>query len=103
MGQPNFESPIYYNNILRKNERQSDTSSTTLIDINQITFLNCTHKYCVCFIDIIDSTKNTNDMMRSDMIQGYYSIFLNLNLVASDANFFSSDHRIRCQIFDLLI
>lgn len=33
----------------------------------------------------------------------YYSIFLNLNLVASDANFFSSDHRIRCQIFDLLI
>lgn len=77
MGQPNFESPIYFNNILRKNESQSDTSSTTLMDINQITFLNCTHKYCVCFIDIIDSTKNTNDMMRSDMIQGYYSIFLN--------------------------
>lgn len=77
MNQPNFESPIYFNNILRKNEGQSEKSSTTFIDSNQITFINCTHKYCICFIDIIDSTKSTNDMMRSDMIQGYYSIFLN--------------------------
>lgn len=77
MNQPNFESPIYYNNIIRKNEGQINNSSTTIVDPNQITFINCTHKYCICFIDIINSTKNTNDMMHSDMIQGYYSIFLN--------------------------
>ena len=77
MNQPNFESPIYYNNMIRKSEGQSVKSSTTIIDTNQITFINCTHKYCICFVDIIDSTKSTNNMMRSDMIQGYYSIFLN--------------------------
>lgn len=77
MNQPNFESPVYYNNMIRKSEGQSVNSSTTIIDSNQITFINCTHKYCICFVDIIDSTKNTNDMLRSDMIQGYYSIFLN--------------------------
>ncbi len=77
MNQPNFESPIYYNNMMRKNEGQSIKSNATIIDPTQITFINCTHKYCICFVDIIDSTKSTNDMIRSDMIQGYYSIFLN--------------------------
>ncbi|WP_148686158.1 response regulator [Candidatus Nitrosocosmicus hydrocola] len=77
MNQPNFESPIYYNNMMRKNESQSIKSNATIIDPTQITFINCTHKYCICFVDIIDSTKSTNDMIRSDMIQGYYSIFLN--------------------------
>ena len=77
MNSPNFESPIYYNNIIKKNEGPINNSTTTLVDAKQITFINCTYKYCICFVDIVDSTKNTNEMLRSDMIQRYYSIFLN--------------------------
>ena len=77
MNSPNFESPLYYNNIIRKNERNYSNSNSSILETSQITFVNCTHNYCVCFVDIIDSTKNTNAMMCSDMIQRYYSIFLN--------------------------
>ena len=77
MSPPNFESPIYYRNMIRRNEGQYRNFNTSALETNQITFLNCTHNYCVCFVDIIDSTKNTNDMIHSNMIQGYYSIFLN--------------------------
>jgi two-component system, OmpR family, response regulator ChvI len=78
MSPPNFEAPLYYNNMIKRNEEHYNNNfNESLLEANQITFLNCTHKYCVCFVDIIDSTKNTNGMMHSDMIQGYYSIFLN--------------------------
>lgn len=78
MSPPNFESPLYYNNMIKRNEEHYNNNfNESLLEANQITFLNCTHEYCVCFVDIIDSTKNTNGMMHSDMIQGYYSIFLN--------------------------
>lgn len=77
MNTPNFESPLYYNNMTRRNELDYSDFNPSLLEANQITFLNCTHKYCICFVDIIDSTKNTNGMTHSDMIQGYYSIFLN--------------------------
>ena len=43
----------------------------------QVTFINYTHRYCVCIIDIVDSTMNTREIIGSDKIRGYYSIFLN--------------------------
>jgi CheY-like chemotaxis protein len=43
----------------------------------QITFMNYTHRYCVCIIDIVNSTMNTREIIGSEKIRGYYSIFLN--------------------------
>ncbi len=43
----------------------------------QVTFINYTHRYCVCIIDIVDSTMNTKEIIGSEKIRGYYSIFLN--------------------------
>jgi two-component system, OmpR family, response regulator ChvI len=43
----------------------------------QVTFINYTHRYCVCIIDIVDSTMNTREIIGSEKIRGYYSIFLN--------------------------
>jgi len=47
------------------------------INEEQITFINYTHRYCVCVIDIVDSTKNTNKIVGSEKIREFYSIFLN--------------------------
>jgi CheY-like chemotaxis protein len=45
---------------------------------NQITFINHTRQYCICIIDIIDSTKITQQLIAdSNKIRNYYSIFLN--------------------------
>ena len=44
---------------------------------NQITFVNFSNNYCICMIDIIDSTKNTYDILESKKIKQYYSVFLN--------------------------
>jgi len=44
---------------------------------NQITFVNFSNNYCVCIIDIIDSTNNTYDILESKKIKQYYSVFLN--------------------------
>jgi two-component system response regulator ChvI len=63
--------------MIRKDKQGFGNSNTAILEPNQITFINCTHRYCVCFVDIIDSTNNTNDMTHSDQIQQYYSIFLN--------------------------
>ena len=44
---------------------------------DQITFINYTHRYCVCVIDIVDSTKNTSMIHGSEKIREFYSVFLN--------------------------
>ncbi len=44
---------------------------------NQITFVNFSNNYCICMIDIIDSTNNTYDILESKKIKQYYSVFLN--------------------------
>ena len=44
---------------------------------NQITFVDFSNNYCVCIIDIIDSTNNTYDILESKKIKQYYSVFLN--------------------------
>jgi CheY-like chemotaxis protein len=46
-------------------------------DNDQITFINYTHSYCVCIIDIVNSTGNTSQIAGSEQIRKYYSIFLN--------------------------
>lgn len=48
------------------------------IDNNeQITSINYSHSYCICFVDIVSSTKNICEMTESNKIQEYYSVFLN--------------------------
>ncbi len=54
----------------------SVTNEDSLQD-NQITFVNFSNNYCVCMIDIIDSTSNTYDILESKKIKQYYSVFLN--------------------------
>lgn len=44
---------------------------------NQITFVNFSNNYCICIIDIIESTNNTYDILESKKIKQYYSVFLN--------------------------
>ncbi len=44
---------------------------------NQITFVNFSNNYCICIIDIIDSTNNTYEILESQKIKQYYSVFLN--------------------------
>lgn len=77
MNKPNLDSPIYYKNIVRRNEILPGDLNATKLNSNQITFINQSHDYCVCFIDMVDSTKNTNGMISPDKIQGFYSVFLN--------------------------
>ena len=43
----------------------------------QVTFINYTHRYCVCIIDIVDSTKTASKIEGSEKIRQFYSIFLN--------------------------
>ncbi len=49
----------------------------TKINEEQITFINYTHRYCVCVIDIVESTKTTSQIEGSEKIREFYSIFLN--------------------------
>lgn len=44
---------------------------------NEITFVNYSNDYCVCIIDIINSTDNTREIVESKKIKQYYSVFLN--------------------------
>ena len=44
---------------------------------HQITFINYTYSYCICFIDIVNSTLVTKELTNSEKIRRYYSIFLN--------------------------
>jgi CheY-like chemotaxis protein len=56
----------------------SDKNVRCIQDFNdQITFIDYSHSYCVCIIDIVNSTGNTFEITGSDNIRKYYSIFLN--------------------------
>jgi len=72
-----FDFPIYYRSMNQTNANTLYNSNNFSSNTEHVTFINCAHKYCVCFIDIVDSTKNTCDINGSDKIRGYYSIFLN--------------------------
>jgi CheY-like chemotaxis protein len=43
----------------------------------EITFINYTYSYCICIIDIVNSTLITKELTNSEKIRRYYSIFLN--------------------------
>ncbi|MDN5846388.1 MAG: response regulator [Candidatus Nitrosocosmicus sp.] len=43
----------------------------------QITFINHARNYCVCIVDVVDSTKTTCEIIESEKIRQYYSVFLN--------------------------
>jgi len=53
------------------NQNATDTKS------DQICFINYTQKYCVCIVDIVNSTLATAGIIGSQKIRKYYSIFLN--------------------------
>ena len=55
----------------------SSTSNKVNYNEEQITFINFSHNYCVCFIDVVDSTKITAEINESSKIQEFYSVFLN--------------------------
>jgi two-component system, OmpR family, response regulator ChvI len=48
-----------------------------LWDSEQITFINYSNYYCVCFVDIVRSTNSTCEITEPNKIRQYYSIFLN--------------------------
>ena len=69
--------------LVNKNSTTKDENNIHLslnegsLQDNQITFVNFSNNYCVCIIDIIDSTNNTYDILESKKIKQYYSVFLN--------------------------
>ena len=68
------------NSIGRDNQIITEYNHLKLHDQNnsdQITFINYTYSYCMCFIDIVNSTLVTKELTNSEKIQRYYSIFLN--------------------------
>ncbi len=52
-------------------------ASNFKLNDDQITFINYTHKYCIAIIDIVNSTKITENLPNSEQIRKYYSTFLN--------------------------
>lgn len=66
-----------------RNSTATDENNTYLspnvggLQDNQITFVNFSNNYCICIIDIIESTNNTCDILESKKIKQYYSVFLN--------------------------
>jgi len=68
---------VYSDEDVKKQNTQVLKVENIKIDENQVTFINYTHKYCVCVIDIVDSTKTTSRIDGSEKIRDFYSIFLN--------------------------
>ena len=47
------------------------------INSTEISFLDHSEHYCVCYVDMVDSTRVISEINKSDKIAQYYSIFLN--------------------------
>ena len=56
-----------------------DQHSLTVYDLDseEICFLPNSHNYCVCFVDMVDSTSITTKISDHQKIRQYYSIFIN--------------------------
>src|SRR6476469_4984555 len=65
------------NNSHELTSSRSNSNFKSNFNDEQITFINYTHQYCVCIIDIVDSTTKTQMIASSEKIRQYYSIFLN--------------------------
>ena len=46
-------------------------------DSDEISFFDYSEQYCVCYIDMVDSTRVISQINKSEKIAQYYSIFLN--------------------------
>jgi len=68
---------VYADKDVKKQNTQFLKVENIKIDEKQVTFINYTHRYCVCVIDIVDSTKTTSMIDGSEKIRDFYSIFLN--------------------------
>ena len=55
--------------------RRNLTATTAITE--EISFLSNSNSYCVCFVDMIDSTKIIAKIAIPDKVRKYYSIFLN--------------------------
>ena len=51
--------------------------TTAVITKDEISFLTHSNSYCVCFVDMIDSTNIIAQIAIPDKVRKYYSIFLN--------------------------
>ena len=47
------------------------------MDCDEVSFLDHSENYCVCYIDMVDSTKVISEINKSNKIAQFYSIFLN--------------------------
>jgi two-component system response regulator ChvI len=43
----------------------------------EIQFTGNSHNCCVCFVDVVDSTRITVEITNTEKIERYYSIFIN--------------------------
>jgi len=50
---------------------------SSAMDSDEISFLDNSEHDCVCYIDMVDSTRVISQINKSDKIAQYYSIFLN--------------------------
>jgi CheY-like chemotaxis protein len=65
--------PIMSVRINRMTHKRTSTGSNR----DHISFINYTQKYCVCIVDMVNSTQATAKIRGSQKIRDYYSIFLN--------------------------
>ena len=63
---------------LPQHHYEQRTLTTLPITSKEIVFLGTRKKCCVCFIDIVGSTRVT-DKLKQEQIQSYYATFLNCN------------------------
>jgi class 3 adenylate cyclase len=56
--------------------------------VQEISFTDNSQQYCICFIDIVDSTRNTV-IIDAEKMKRYYSVFI--NMMAAIARDFNSN------------
>ena len=59
------------------NSARKDLIISTTAFNDEISFLDQSENYCICYVDMVDSTKVISQIKKSDKIAQYYSIFLN--------------------------
>ena len=69
--------PAYNNEFYYDSTNLEVSINNSICDDDQISFINYTRNYCVCFVDIVDSTKTACEITESNKIRQYYSVFLN--------------------------
>jgi two-component system response regulator ChvI len=77
MGITSKDFSVYTDEDVKMQNTQVLKVENTKVNEEQITFINYTHRYCVCVIDIVESTKTTSKIEGSEKIREFYSIFLN--------------------------